>query len=33
MDYTTLLKIAVIVFVFALPIYLVWLLIRSNRDN
>lgn len=33
MDPYTLLKIAIVVFVFALPVYLVYLLIKSNKDN
>jgi len=33
MDPATLLKIAIVVFIFALPIYLVYLLIKSNKDN
>lgn len=33
MDPLTLLKIAVVVLIFALPVYLVYLLIKSNRDN
>jgi len=33
MDPNDLLKIAVVVFVFALPIYLVYLLIKSNKNN
>jgi hypothetical protein len=33
MDPYTLLKIAIVVFIFALPILLVYLLIKSNKDN
>lgn len=33
MDIYLLLKIAIVVFVFALPAYLVYLLIKSNRNN
>jgi len=33
MDLYLLLKIAIVVFIFAVPIYLVRLLIKSNKDN
>jgi len=33
MDAYLLLKIGIVVFVFALPIYLIYLLIKSNKDN
>jgi len=33
MDLYLLLKIAIVVFVFALPVYLVYLLLKSNKDN
>jgi len=33
MDPYLLLKIAVVLFVFALPVYLIYLLIKSNKDN
>jgi len=33
MTWTLLLKIAIVAFVFGLPIYIVYLLIKSNKDN
>lgn len=33
MTWALLLKIGVVVFIFALPIYIVYLLIKSNKDN
>jgi hypothetical protein len=33
MDPYLLLKIAIVIFVFALPVYLIWLLIKSNKNN
>jgi len=33
MDWYLLLKIAIVVFIFALPAYLVYFLIKSNKDN
>lgn len=33
MDWYLLLKIGIVVFVFALPVFLVYVLIKSNKDN
>lgn len=33
MSWALLLKIGIVVFIFALPAYLVYLLIKSNKDN
>jgi len=33
MSSALLLKIGIVVFIFALPVYLVYLLIKSNKDN
>jgi len=33
MTWTLLLKIGIVFFIFALPVYLVYLLIKSNKDN
>jgi len=33
MTWTLLLKIGIVLFVFALPVYLVYLLIKSNKNN
>lgn len=33
MTWALLLKISIVLFIFALPVYLVYLLIQSNKDN
>ena len=33
MDANLLLKIGIVVFIFAVPIYLVYVVIKSNKDN
>lgn len=33
MDVYLLLKIAIVIFIFALPAFFVWFLIKSNKDN